>query len=317
MNFQYHPGSNATLIVQDSFLRSSSLFNQPFATSQGDIGGGTPLQASGVIAPFADRISNVANVGINDQAGENEMFGVSGQYGLLDYPNSSQVPGLYNSTLWGVTAFASQRIASRQYLGGEVEHSRIVSFLKGTDSGVQSDNIFPFYTIYLRNSETSTLSISVSGGPEHYIASQSPETEVQAWTPAGTIGVGWQGHFSTVAGSYSHNITGGGGLPGAYEEDRASAAFRRELTHTWEINFSGFYALNKNKTPFFPFSEPGGHTITASASVQHQLSRSLKFLIGYDRMEESYSDIGALAKLPNSDREYGQISWQWARPIGR
>jgi len=35
MNFQYHPGSNATLIVQDSFLRSSSLFNQPFATSQG------------------------------------------------------------------------------------------------------------------------------------------------------------------------------------------------------------------------------------------------------------------------------------------
>jgi hypothetical protein len=317
MNFQYHPGSNATLIVQDSFLRSSSLFNQPFATSQGDIGGGTPLQASGVIAPFADRISNVANVGINDQAGENEMFGVSGQYGLLDYPNSSQVPGLYNSTLWGVTAFASQRIAVRQYFGAEVEHSRIVSFLKGTDSGVQSDNIFPFYTIYLRNSEASTLSISVTGGPEHYIASQAPETAIQEWTPAGTIGVGWQGHLSTISGSYSHNVTGGGGLPGAYEEDRAAAAFRRELTHTWEINFSGFYALNKNKTPLFPFSEPGGHTVTATASVQHQLSKSLKFLIGYDRMQESYSGIGALAKLPNSDREYGQISWQWVRPIGR
>jgi hypothetical protein len=51
--------------------------------------------------------------------------------------------------------------------------------------------------------------------------------------------------------------------------------------------------------------------------VQHQLSKSLKFLIGYDRMQESYSGIGALAKLPNSDREYGQISWQWVRPIGR
>jgi len=105
------------------------------------------------------------------------------------------VPGLYNSTLWGVTAFASQRIAVRQYFGAEVEHSRIVSFLKGTDSGVQSDNIFPFYTIYLRNSEASTLSISVTGGPEHYIASQAPETAIQEWTPAGTIGVGWQGHL--------------------------------------------------------------------------------------------------------------------------
>jgi hypothetical protein len=317
MSLQYRMGSTATFAMQDSFLRSSSLFNQPFASTQGDIGGGTPLQASGVIAPFADRISNVSNVALNDQAGENQMFGVSGQYGLLDYPNSSQVPGLYNSTLWGFSAFASERIAGRQYLGGEIQHSRIVSYLKGTDSAVQTDNLFPFYTIYLRNSETSTLSVSITGGPEHYTASQYPEANVEGWAPAGTVGIGWQGHLSTLALSYSHNITGGGGLPGAYVEDRASAAFRRELTHTWEMNFGGDYALNKSKTPLFPFSEPGGHTITASASMQHELSRSLKFQIGYDRMEESYADIGALAKLPNSNREYGSITWQYTRPIGR
>jgi len=76
------------------------------------------------------------------------MFGVSGRIWPAGLPNSSQVPGLYNSTLWALPLSASQRIAVRQYFGAEVEHSRIVSFLKGTDSGVQSDNIFPFYTIY-------------------------------------------------------------------------------------------------------------------------------------------------------------------------
>jgi hypothetical protein len=316
-NLQYHLGSTATVVLQDSFLRSSSLFSQPFASSQGEITGSAPSQATGAIAPFADRISDVANVSLNDQAGDNEMFGISGQYGALDYPTSSQVPGLYNSTSWGVTAFASQRLNGRQYLGGEVQHNRIVSYLKGTDSTVQSDNIFPFYTIYIRNSERSTLSISVTGGPEHYIAAQAPATSVDAWAPAGTVGVGWQGHLSTVAGSYSHNITGGGGLPGAYVEDRANVAIRRELTHTWEINASGSYALNSNKTPQYPLSEPGGHTVTGSASVQHELSRSLKFQIGYDRLEESYSGIAVLAKLPNSDRVYGSITWQFTRPLGR
>jgi hypothetical protein len=57
--------------------------------------------------------------------------------------------------------------------------------------------------------------------------------------------------------------------------------------------------------------------VTASASVQHELSRSLKFQIGYDRLEESYSGIAVLAKLPNSDRVYGSITWQFTRPLGR
>jgi hypothetical protein len=51
--------------------------------------------------------------------------------------------------------------------------------------------------------------------------------------------------------------------------------------------------------------------------VQHELSRSLKFQIGYDRMDESYTGIGALARLPDSNREYGSITWQYTRPIGR
>jgi hypothetical protein len=314
-SLQYLFGSHASITVQDAFVRSSSLFNSPFGA--GGITGGAPTDTTGVIAAFADRISNAANVQLTDQTGESGMFGVSGQYGQLDYPQSSQVPGLYNSTSWNGSAFSSQRINARQYLGGQIQHARIVSFLTGTDNSVQRDNLFGFYTIYLSNSVKSTMSLSVTGGPEHYNVAQYPESALEAWTPAGTVAFGWQNHLSTLSASYYHGVTAGGGLPGAYKEDSANAFFRRELTPTWHLNFSGLYARNDNLTPGYPFSEPGGHTIAASASAEHLLSRSIKFQVGYDWMDESYSGIGALGKLPNSNREYGSITYQRTRPLGR
>lgn len=317
LNFEYHPSANSTISAQDLFVRSSTLFNQPFGAPGGDITGGAPAQAAGAIAPFADRVSNTASAQLNDQAGENEMLGLSAQYSTLNYPDASQVIGLYNSSSYGGSAFGSQRLSARQYLGGQVEHARIVSYLKGPDSVLQSDNLFGFYTIYLRNSQTHVVSISVTGGPEHYTAEQNPESPMRAWVPAVTVAAGWQEHLWTLAGNYSHNVTAGGGLPGAYREDRVHAFYRRELAPTWDINLSGIYALNTNVTPSFPLAEPGGHTYTISFSAEHSLTRNIKATIGYDRMQESYAGVGALSEFPNSNREYGSISYQFNRPVGR
>jgi hypothetical protein len=317
MNLQYLFTQHASISLQDAFVRSSSLFNQPFGAGLGDVTGGGPIQATGAIAAFADRISNAANAQFSDQSGDNGLFGVSAQYGQLDYPDASQVVGLYNSTSWNGTAFVSQRINATQFLGGQAQHARIVSFLKGTDNAVQRDNLFGFYTIYLRNTRTSTLSLSFTGGPEHYTISQAPEPLVEAWVPSGTVALGWQAHLLSVSGSYTHEVTAGGGLPGAYTEDTAHAVFRRELTPTWFLNLSGLYSRNKNLTPTYLFAEPGGHTAGATVSGEHALTRNLKFLVGYDWMDQNYSGVGALQQLPKSNREYGSISYQFTRPIGR
>jgi len=316
-NFDFHPSHTASLSLQDSFLRSSTIFSQPFGAGQGDISGSAPPQVTGVVPPFADRISNAATLQLSDEAQDNLMFGVGAQYGQLDYPNTSQVAGLYNSISYGGSAFMSIRAASRQYLGGNVQHTRIVSYLKGTDSTLQSDNLFAFYTIYLRNSPKSTFSLSFTGGPERYIAMQAPQPSVQAWAPAGTVAVGWQAHLSSLSANYSHNVAGGGGLPGAYTEDRLRALFRREITHTWAANVSGVYSRNENLTSSYPFSEPGGHTVTFSVSAEHQVSRNLKYAFGYDRVDETYTGIGAFANLPGSNHEYFSISYQVMRPLGR
>jgi hypothetical protein len=95
------------------------------------------------------------------------------------------------------------------------------------------------------------------------------------------------------------------------------ALFRRELAPTWDLNFSGLYALNRNITPLFQLSQPGGHTLMASVSAEHALNRNLKFEIGYDWMDESYNLVGYLSKFPQSNREYGSITYQLTRPLGR
>jgi hypothetical protein len=317
LNFEYHPSATKSVSMQDSFMRSSSLFDEPFGAVSGPVTGGLPTQVTGAIATFADRISNSANVEFNDQAGENQMLGISGQYSLLDYPDSKQVIGLYNSTTYGGSAFGSERFASRQYLGGSVQHMRTVSYLKTTDSVLESDDLFGFYTIFLRNSPNGLVSVSVTGGPEHYTAEQSPQAPLEAWVPSLTAALGWQAHLWTLAANYSHNVTAGGGLPGAYREDSLHALYRRELVPNWDVNVSGLYALNTNVTPLFQFSQTGGHTYTISVSAEHMVTRSIKAQVGYDRMEENYSGVGALSKFPNSNREYGSISWQFSRPLGR
>lgn len=318
VNLQYLMGTHTNLVVQDNFDRSSSLFSQPFSSTQGTVSGGVPTQTSGAVAPFADRILNTADLQLTNQAGDNGKFGLSATYSNLDYPDPKQVTGLYNATTWEGGAFVTQRISRRQYLGANAQHARIVSYLSGgTDNVMQRDNIFGFYTIYLRNVQQSTLSFSITAGPEHYSIAQYPQAVLTKWVPSGTASLGWQGHLSSASASISRAITGGGGLPGAYEEDGAQAVYRRQLRPTWDVNVSASYSLNKSVTPEYEFSVPGGHTIGAGASANHMISRNLKISFGYNWMDQSYKSVVSLNPIPISNREYFAVTYEINRPLGR
>lgn len=319
-NLVYRPKTNLALDLQDSFLKSSSLFGAPLGSSGAGlsgVSGGLPIEAAGALVAYADRISNVARAGLTDQTAENTMVGLSAQYNVLDFPDPTQVGGLYNSTAWSGSAFAAARISTRQYLGGQVQHSRSVSYLKGTDSSVVTDNILPFYTLYLRNSQQSKLSISVMGGPEHYTATEFPEANVEGWSGAGTGAVGWQGHLSSLAISYSRYLTGGGGLPGAYTTNAATGFIRRELSRTWNVDGSVSWANNKNDTPLFPQSEPGGHSLVGGVFIEHSFTRDLTAQLGYDRTQIHYSGIANVALFPNANREYVSVTYQFNKPLGK
>jgi hypothetical protein len=316
-DLQYLMGTHTTLDLSDNFDRSSSLFNQPFSATQGAVTGGVPTQTSGALPAFADRILNTASAQLTNQTGDNGMIGLSANYGQLDYPNTKEVAGLYNATSYEGGAFVTQRPTRRQYLGANVQHARIVSNLNGIDNVMQRDNIFGFYTIYLRNLQQSMLSLSITAGPEHYSIAQYPEALLSKWTPSGTVSLGWQAHLSSASASYTRAVTGGGGLPGAYEEDGAEAMYRRQLRPTWDFNVSMVYTRNKSATPEFAFAVPGGHTVTAGVSADHTFSKNLKMTFGYDWMDQSYKAVVSLSPIPISNREYCAITYQLTRPVGR
>jgi hypothetical protein len=317
-DFRYLMGTHTNFELQDNFSRTSNLFNQPFGGSQGVITGGVPIQTTGAIAAFADLLMNNATAQFSDQTGQDGMIGLSASYGQLDYPNPKQVQGLYNSAFWNGGAFTTQRLTSRQYLGANVEHARIVSYLTGTDNVTQLDNIFGFYTFYLRNVQQRTLSLSITAGPEHYSIAQYPEALLSKWSPSVTVSLGWQAHSSSASASFTRAATAGGGLSGPYEEEGAQATYRRQLQPTWAMSVSALYALNKSLSPpGYDFAVPGGHTITAGGSAEHMLTRNLKIAFGYNWMDQRYKAVVALSPIPISNDEYGSITYQFTRPLGR
>src|SRR3984885_14435530 len=63
----------------------------------------------------------------------------------------------------------------------------------------------------------------------------------RAWTPAAGGSLSWQGRLTNVAVSYSHIISGGGGLIGAVKMDSATASIRQQLARRLSGSVLGGY----------------------------------------------------------------------------
>jgi hypothetical protein len=320
LNFQYRLSEHMTVSLNDFFQKSSSVFNQPYPSSGGPISGSVQTPPSGVIAPYAEQLSNITNAGINYQFAENSMIGASGIVTETNYPSPAEAAGLYNSNSVGGSAFYNRRMSSTQYAGLTYQYLRSdgnpvqsQENSANADTSVQTNSILPFYTIYLNP----TLSISLSGGAQFYDATQSSLPAVRSWTPSAAASIGWQRSNTNLATSYSRTVSAAVGLPGAFESTSVNASARWQITRDWSASGAGSYSTNKNVTPSFPLSSPGGHSISGTASVQHSLSEHFKIELGYGRLHQSYSGIAAISNAPNTDRVFISISYQVTRPVGR
>jgi hypothetical protein len=320
LNFQGRLSQHATVSASDSFQKSSNVFNQPYPLSGGAISGSTQSPPVGVIAPYAERLSNIANIGLIYQFSRNGMIGANGIATESNYPNPAQATGLYNSNSGGGSVFYNRRLSNTQYVGvtyqylrsqGNSVHSQADPVNAQTE--VQTHTIFPFYTIYFNP----TLSLSLSGGPQYFDATQSASPSSHSWTPSAVASIGWQRSYTNLVASYSRTVTGSGGLPGAFYSSNANASARWQINRSWTLGWAANYSIIKNATPLIPASNPGGHTISGTASVQYSISEHFKADLGYMRLHQSYSSIAVISNDPDSNREFISISYQFTRPLGR
>ena len=241
------------------------------------------------------------------------MIGAGGTFTNLHYPNPKEVLGLFDSSSRGGSAFYNHRLSKRHYIGALYQYSRIVAVPTGPQFETQTHTVSLFYTVYLKP----TVSLSFSGGPQHYEAMQSSLFASRSWSPAATASLGWQARRTVLAASYSRTVTGGGGLLGAFNSNSATASARWQMTRSWNIGSAGNYAIYKNVQPLLTTGNPGGHSVSGSVSLQHPIGEHFNAEAGYTRLHQSFNGIAVVATAPDTNREFISITYQFSRPLGR
>ncbi|MGC2729665.1 MAG: hypothetical protein WA254_10725 [Candidatus Sulfotelmatobacter sp.] len=320
INFQYRLSPHVTFSARDGFQKSSSVFNQPDLGVAGVVSGGTQGPNQSVIAPIADQLSNSGNVGITYQFAANSMVGASGTFANLHYPDEAEVPGLFDSASQAGLVFYSVRVSRINYFGVTYQYQRLLSYPAAGTNETQTHALLLFYTVY----PTKRFSISVFGGPQYAdigplfsdTASTLPMPAFRSWSPSAGGSLGWQGHLSSLAISYAHLISSGGGLIGAVKTDSASASIRQQLSRMLSASVGGGYAKNDVLTAA-PLTSSNGHTVSGTASLQQQFGQHVNLQLGYTRLHEDYSTVAILAATPDTNREFVSNSYQFSRPLGR
>ena len=129
--FQDRLTQQLTVNLQESFLRTSNVFDESYIYSQGGVSGSAQTQAAEVIFPFAEQWDNMVH-GIADyQFGRDAMAGGGGSFTLSDFPSSTNSAGAFNSHSSGGLAFFSERPTHNQVSGVclpiRTNHRRIVN----------------------------------------------------------------------------------------------------------------------------------------------------------------------------------------------
>ena len=318
IDLQYRLSPHVAISARDGFQKTSSVFNQPDPTSAFAVSGSTQQANFSIIAPIADVLSNAGNVGITWQFAANAMVGASGTFANLHYPDQTEVPGLFDSSSQGGSVFYTHRISKMHYLGVTYQYQRLVSDATLGQNETQTHALLFFYTLYV----SSRLSLSFFGGPQYadvgpqFLNTQTTSPGFQSWNPQVGGSMGWQGRFTNVALSYSHMISGGGGLIGAVKLDSATASIRQQMTRKLSGSIAGGYAQS-NVLQSTLLGNDSGHTLSATASLQRQFGERIGLQLGYTRLHQDYSGVAVLAETPNTNREFVSISYHFARPLGR
>jgi hypothetical protein len=301
------------LNANDTFQKSSTAYGLEDSAAGGAVSGSTQSLTPGIVAPFAERLTNSASAEFSYQFSPVGMVGGSGSLMRLSFPNVTQSTGLYDSNERGGGAFYNRRLSASQYLGANYQYSWDVAQPNNANSETQTHSINGFYSVYPRPD----LSISVSGGVQRYSFMQAPLPESGGWGPLVTTSIGWQRPHTNLAARYSRQSTSGGGLLGVFQSNSVSVTARWRLSPAWSAGASGNYANNKSITPLASKSVQDGHSISAQGTLGYAIDASLHLNLEYDRLHQDYSGIPSIADNPNSDRVMISFEWEFSKPLGR
>lgn len=314
--YTYRLSPYTSVSVYDTFLQTSNLLGQPGALNSGGVTGTAGSTGQTLLIPYAEEISNNLRGSAERQFSRNQMFGVGGTFGLLNYPNPNQAPGLYNSRTAGATGFYAQRFSLANYFGVMYDYSHIAAYPAQATSLAQTHDVMPFFTWFASR----TTSLSIAAGPQHYSVEQANLTSrisQSGWTPSVSASAGWQKQRTNLNVAYSRGVTAGGGLLGAFTSSNGDFSARVQVARLWIVGANFDYSIIKGVTPTISVGNPGGHRVGGGVLVRRTFGEHFGLEAGYDRLHQSYSGIALLTGAPDSNREYGSIYYQFRKSLGQ
>jgi hypothetical protein len=311
VNLKVRLSPHVNLNLQDSLQKTSNIFSQAILGPTA-VFGSPQAPNDAVIPPLASILRNTGSAQITYQFSANAMVGAGGVFSNLHYPNPAQVPGLSDSSSKGGSAFYTQRLSRRHYIGATYQYQTILATPNQIQNTTQTHSVVFFYTIYLQR----TLSVSIFGGPQYSDTEQTGLPSSRKWSPSTGASVGWQGLHTSLAASYSHTISDGGGLGGAVHSSTASASLRQQFTRTLSAGVGANYFISTVLDPLIS-SVNSGHTVSGNVELQRSFGQHFNLGIGYMRMHQSYGNILAISTAPNRDQVTVSLAYQFRRPLGR
>ena len=314
-DLQYRQRPNTTVSVQESFQKTSNVFNQPNPLSATVVSGSAPTPAQAVVPPVGNQQDNSANAQLTYQLDESSMIGGGGTFASLQFSNSGEDKSLSDSNSAAGSAFYSRRLRDKFSVGADYQFQVFDTNQSGTQSvantHTQTQTIFLFLSIFLKP----TLSVSLSAGPQHITTIQGPFPAVASWSPLTLASISWQGGRTSLAASYARTVTAAGGLNGAYHLNSANASARWQMARSWSAGIGGSYALYHALNPMFILANSGGHTLMGTASLEHMMGEHLRATLGYSWVRQNYSQTMATSNFPSISRGFITISYTFSRPL--
>ncbi len=312
-NYQYRLTPHLTIGANESFQKSSNIFSETDGYLEGSVPGSA--QPQGVVAPFANMISNTTSGQMSYQFSRDSMIGAGGSYARQSYPDQSEAAGLSNSSSSSGSFYYNRRLGSSQYCGLRYQYARSLDTLPVLgQSTTQTQAFTPFYSIFF----TRTFSLSFSGGPQYVnTVEPAPFGKYVSWVPSASAGIGWQGMRTSFSAGYGRSVSELPGLFGAQVSTNANATARWLVTRNWSLGANGNYQVQKSAGPSILVGSGSGHTVSGAISAGRAINEHLQLGFGYDRMHQSYGNISTIASVPNSDQAYVSLSYRFTRPLGR
>ena len=202
LNFLYRLSPHVTATLRDYLRQTSSVLNaNPLS---GGISGSPQPPVTPVIGPVGDQLNNNAGAELTVSVPQEWHDRCQRNIYQSAFPQPEEVPGLYDSSSRGGSAFYNHRLSRHHYIGATYQYAKTLAYPLHAVSAIQTNTVFLFYTIYLKP----TFSLSFSGGPQHYNISQSPLPAQGTWSPTFTASMGWQRPSYELFGQLLTNCRG-------------------------------------------------------------------------------------------------------------